>query len=149
VTGRGEALADLEGLGPLVEDKDVVVVGVRNDEALAELRDAGIEVQTAEGVRAEGAAAAARTALALLELVELDGFWIHCDVDVLDSEVMPAVDSPEPAGLDFADLTGLLGGLLAHEQALGLEVTVFDPDLDETGELAAQLASCIVDAFNR
>jgi hypothetical protein len=30
---------------------------------------------------------------------------------------------------------------------VGLEVTIFDPDLDPTGEIAAALAACLVEAF--
>jgi arginase len=147
VTGRGDALADLEGLGPLVRDEDAVAVGIRNDdEALAELREAGIEVHTAEDVARAGVDVASERILEALD-GDLDGFWIHCDVDVLDSALMPAVDSPEPGGLDFDQLSGLLRGLLADERAAGLEVTIFDPDLDETGELAQRLVDSLVTAF--
>jgi arginase len=147
-TGRGDALADLENLGPLVRDQDVVVVGVRgSDEAVAELDEAGVAVHTAADVVRLGAKAIAEQALAVVTRVGLDGFWIHCDVDVLDSAVMPAVDTPEPGGLEFGDLRDLLRELLVDEHVLGLEVTIFDPDLDETGELASELTSCICDAF--
>jgi arginase len=146
-TGRGGTLADLEGLGPLVRDEDAVVVGIRNrDGTLAELREAGIHVHTAEEVGPEAVATSERI-LDALDGDGLDGFWIHCDVDVLDSALMPAVDTPEPGGLDFDQLTELLGRLLADERAAGLEVTIFDPDLDETGELAGRLADCICAAF--
>ena len=77
----------------------------------------------------------------------LDGFWIHCDVDVLDSAIMPAVDTPEPDGFGFDPLSELLSGLLADRRARGLEVTIFDPDLDEDGELAAELTRCLCNAF--
>ena len=147
-TGRGGALAGLEGLGPLVRDEDLVVVGVRNDDgALAELREAGIEVHKAEDVVEAGAAATAERILKALDGDRLDGFWIHCDVDVLDPTLMPAVDTPEPGGLDFDQLTELLGGLLADELATGLEVTIFDPDLDEDGRLAETLVDCLDVAF--
>jgi arginase len=39
---------------------------------------------------------------------ELDGFWIHLDADVLDDEVMPAVDYRLDGGLSFSDLSELL-----------------------------------------
>jgi arginase len=146
-TGRGGALADLEGLGPLVRDEDTVVVGIRNDDgALAELREVEIHVQTAEEIVQAGAAATAARVLAAVG-EGLHAFWIHCDVDVLDSALMPAVDTPEPSGLDFDQLSELLGLLLADERAVGLELTIFDPDLDESGELAERLVDCICSAF--
>jgi arginase len=149
VTGRGDALANLEDRRPLVRDSDVFVIGVRGgDGPLSELQALGIPVRTAAEVRREGATASAREALAHLEHTDaLDGFWIHCDVDALDSAVMPAVDTPEPDGLGFDHLAELLRGLLADRRARGLEITIFDPDLDEDGELAEQLTACICDAF--
>jgi arginase len=150
VTGRGETLASLEDRRPLVRDSDVFAIGVRrSDGALSELNALGIPVRTSDEVRGDGAMGSAREALAYLEEPDkLDGFWIHCDVDVLDSAVMPAVDTPEPDGLAFDHLSELLRGLLADGRARGLEITIFDPDLDEDGELAAELTECICDAFN-
>jgi arginase len=148
VTGRGDDLANLEDRGPLALDSDVFVLGVRSgDDALSELKALGIPVPTADEVRREGIAAA-REALAHLEDTDaLDGFWVHCDVDVLDSAVMSAVDTPEPDGLGFDHLSELLRRLLADRRARGLEITIFDPDLDEDGVLAEALTSCLCDAF--
>jgi arginase len=148
VTGRGDALANLEGRSPLVLDRDVVVIGVRSgDEALSELKGLGLHVRTADEILREGVAATAHEALASLGIERLDGFWIHCDLDVLDSAVLPAVDTPEPGGLEFRHLSELLRALLADSEARGLEITIFDPDLDEDGELAAELTRWICEAF--
>lgn len=65
--------------------------------------------------------------------MELDGIWVHLDLDVLDPGCMPAVDSPDADGLEFAELAGLLRVLLADPHIVGMDVTVFDPDLDATG----------------
>ena len=67
------------------------------------------------------------------------------DVDVLDPSVMPAVDSPDPGGLTVDALVALLRALAPG--AIGASVTVFDPDLDPTGEYAALLADVVVDGF--
>jgi arginase len=148
VTGRGDALANLEDRRPLVRDSDVFAIGVRRpDGALRELNALGIPVRTADDVRSVGAAAAVRDAVTYLDTDALDGFWIHCDLDVLDSAVMPAVDTPEPDGLEFEHLSELLRGLLADQRARGLEITIFDPDLDEDGDLAGELTTCICDAL--
>jgi arginase len=50
---------------------------------------------------------------------------------VLDEELMPAVDSPEPGGLDFGEFSAPLHQLLSSGAAVGLQVTVFDPELGE------------------
>ena len=72
---------------------------------------------------------------------------IHLDLDVVDSALLPAVDSPEPAGLSFDELRALLVPLLASTLAIGLEVTIFDPDLDESGQQAAAVTDMLVAAF--
>jgi arginase len=44
----------------------------------------------------------------------------------------------------FEELGALVRELLTSELAVGLEVTVFDPDLDEDGSLAARLTETLV-----
>jgi arginase len=151
VTGRGqEDLTDLEGLSPYVYDTDVAVIGPRSDdEYLDELRNEGIAVWTVGDLRSQGSGEAPATGRERLERSDLDGFWIHLDVDVLDPKIMPAVDSPDPGGLDHDELVTLLGNLLASPQSVGLEVTVFDPDLDPDGTLAGQLTNILVAAFDQ
>ena len=132
VTGRGQVdLTDLEGLSPYIDDSDVVVMGVRSDdEYLDEMREVGISVWTVGDLGSEESETVPAAGLLRLENRDLDGFWIHLDVDVLDPEVMPAVDSPTPGGLDIDELVTTLGSLLASPRSVGLDVTVFDPDLD-------------------
>ncbi len=48
---------------------------------------------------------------------------------------MPAVDSPDPGGLDVGQLTALLRPLTGS--MAGLQVCVFDPDLDPTARWRA------------
>lgn len=148
-TGRGQAdLTDLEGKRPYVRDGDAAVLGIRaDDEYPAELRRLGIQTWPAARLRGEGARAGARAALVQLERSDLAGFWVHVDVDILDPAVMPAVDSPGPGGIDHAELVDLLGGLLASNRCVGMEVTVFDPDLDPDGRLAGELTDTLVAAF--
>ncbi|MBA3678410.1 MAG: arginase family protein [Sphingosinicella sp.] len=60
---------------------------------------------------------------------------------------MPAVDSPGSPGFDFAQLNDLIRGLLASGRVLGMDVTIFDPDLDPTGKHASALVDCLHKAF--
>lgn len=149
VTGRGqEDLTDFEGLQPYIRDEDITVAGIRDDdECLAELRSLGVPTWPVAELRSAGPASVASATLAYLERDDLDGFWIHLDADILDPSVMPAVDSPDPGGIDFHELVPLLGRLLASSHCAGLEVTVFDPDLDPDGRLAAALTDTLVAAF--
>jgi arginase len=66
---------------------------------------------------------------------------------VLDDEVMPAVDSPQPGGLSRNELIEMLRVLLASRLAAGMEVTIFDPDLDPDGTVASAFADNLVVAL--
>ncbi|NKI44825.1 arginase family protein [Streptomyces physcomitrii] len=148
-TGRGQRdLSDLEGRAPYVRDEDVRLFGIRDyDEDRAELADLGIAAVTVGELRARGGARTAAEALAALESPALDGFWVHLDADVLDPEVMPAVDSPDPGGLLPGELRALLGPLVRSGRCAGLNVTIYDPDLDPEGTAGALLADLVVGAF--
>lgn len=148
VTGRGQDdLTDLENLKPYVRDTDAVMLGYREDEAyLDSLREAGIPDWSALTIIDDPAAAAAGV-LAHLERDDLDGFWVHLDVDILDAEVMPAVDSPDPGGLQHEQLRQLLQPLLASPTCVGIDIGIFDPDLDPDGRYAAELTDTLVAAL--
>ncbi|MEU4744466.1 arginase family protein [Actinosynnema sp. NPDC023658] len=148
VTGRGQpSISDIDGLAPYFREQDVVVLGVRDyDVHLQEARAAGLTVHTTPGIRAAGATATGERVVE--QLVGLDGYFVHLDADVLDPSVMPAADAPDPGGLDFAELTALLGPLIAGPACVGMELTIYDPDLDPSGTIAAALADTLVTALH-
>lgn len=146
--GRGDTpLARLAGSNPLVESKDVALLGRRDasdpwygHEALAasEILDVPDEV-----LRARGFPAAAADSLARLASPDLRGFWVHMDADVLNPIEMPAVDSPEPGGPTLDEIVDLLAPLVRHPRALGFELTIFDPALDPDGSCAIRLVKLL------
>ncbi len=153
VTGRGpELLADLDGLRPLVRDEDVVLVGYRvfgdNDHVLDEhIRDTAITVIDYPEIREHGAASTLEKALTAVTRLGVEGFWVHLDVDVLDDELMPAVDYRHPGGLTWEEAAEILRGLLHASGARGLEVTIFNPRLDPSGGLARRLSDLITNVI--
>lgn len=146
VTGRGDPrLINLQEQGPYVRDEDVVLLGVRDgDECLPELVRLGFDVITSGQLAEIGVEAAATRALARVTQATR-GFWVHLDLDVVDASEMPAVDCPEPHGLSFATLTALLKLLLGSAACAGLELTIYDPDLDPHGHYADRIVACLVD----
>lgn len=148
-TGRGQAaLCDLEGRAPYLRDEDVRLFGLRDgDPDLAELRAAGICAATVGDIRGRGAGPVARSALEGLHPPVTDGFWVHLDADVLDPSVMPAVDSPDPGGLVPDELAELLGVLVSSPRCVGINVTIYDPDLDPDGRAGVLLADLVAGAF--
>lgn len=148
-TGRGQSdLADLEGLKPYLRDEDVRLFGIRDyDEDRAELAELKIPTATVGEIREWGAADLAGAVLQSLETPATDGFWVHLDADVLDPSVMPAVDSPDPGGLSPDELGPVLAVLVRSERCVGLNVTIYDPDLDPDGTAGKLLADLVVGAF--
>jgi len=147
VTGRGQpGIADIDGLSPYVREEDLVVLGVRDyDDDLEEVRALGMTVHTTPEILAEGpAVVGARTAE---RLSAHDGFFVHLDADVLDPSVMPAADAPDPGGLDYPDLAALVGPLVRHPACVGVQLTIYDPDLDPDGRYAVSLADTLVTAL--
>jgi arginase len=57
---------------------------------------------------------------------------------------MPAVDSPKPGGLTSQELADLLRAITASDLAMGMQLTIFDPDLDPDGRLAGDLTDTTV-----
>jgi len=149
-TGRGQDdLTDLEGLRPYLRDEDVRLIGIRDvfEEDRAELAALKIPTVTVGDIREWGADALARATVQAFEVPEIAGFWVHLDADVLDPSVMPAVDSPDPDGLLPDELVALLRPLLGSPHCAGLNVTIYDPDLDPEGTAGALLTDIIVSAF--
>jgi arginase len=149
-TGRGQDdLTDLEGLKPYLRDEDIRLLGIRDyfEDDRAELAALKIPVVTVGGLREGGPDTLARAIAQAFDIPELGGFWVHLDADVLDPSVMPAVDSPDPDGLLPHELVGLLRPLLASPHCAGLNITIYDPDLDPEAGAGALLADLVVSAF--
>jgi arginase len=150
VSGRGDdRLINLEGLGPYVADCDIFAAGLRDgDEGMAGMQEYGIEFATAARIRASGTREMAEQIRARVSCAHLDGFWIHLDLDILDAGVMPAVDSPEIDGSYFDELGDLLSDLVGDPKAIGVDITIYDPDLDPDGEHALSITNMLVKALN-
>ena len=150
VSGRGPAvLTDIDGLEPLVRDEDIVAFGFRDAEQQREygsqdIRETAIHAFEFDEVRQLGTAVAAEQAAGILRRNDVEGFWIHLDADVLDDAVMPAVDYRLPGGLSWDELSATLRILMTTGQAVGVNVGIFNPTLDEDGSIARGLVSCLV-----
>jgi arginase len=152
VTGYGPALlTDLEGRRPLVRPEDAVAFAFRDyeDQAAFGSRPLPKELRTydLDAVRRLGIESAARAAISHLTRAELDGFFIHLDADCLDDRIMPAVDFRVPGGRSWDELGAVLRIILASGKAVGLEVTIYNPRLDEDGSAGEGLADILETAL--
>lgn len=146
--GRGDtSLARLAGDEPLTRASDVVLIGKRDQDEPWYGQDAMralpiLDIPDAE-MRRRGVPGTAAAALERVARPELGGFWIHVDADALDPLEVPAVDSPTPGGLGVGDMVELLAPLVRHPRALGLELTIYDPNLDPDRSSARHLTELL------
>ncbi|MFH8839623.1 arginase family protein [Streptomyces sp. NPDC017868] len=144
-TGRGELLLTHwpeVGL-PLVADEDVVQIGDREEGG----ETPPVTRFTAREIRRVGVAELGERVVRHLERRGLDRVWLHLDLDVLDERVLPAVDSPGRPGLDFPQLSELVSALAATGRVIGLDVAIYDPELDPEGAYAAPVVDCLTHAL--
>lgn len=150
-TGWGpRALVDLEGRGPLVDPRRVAALANRDFETRVAADLPAIEHALGSylpltEVRRLGIQQVMRQSLVTVSPGG-DPYWIHLDVDVLDSAIMPAVDSPQPDGLRVDELEQLLRLALAGN-AVGMQVTIYDPDKDPEREAGRLLVNLLVRAL--
>lgn len=150
VTGRGPAkLTNLDGQQPYFCPEHAWSVGNRDTDAayVAAITASAVQYVDLGALRQQGSQACAQAFLDDMEARQLAGFWIHFDVDVLDQELMPAVDSPQPGGLTYAELAGLLIPLLQSPKVVGLDITILDPSLDPTGDITRQFVAGLQPIF--
>ena len=152
-SGRGESLlTDWPEIGkPLASDADIIQLGECDAESptfkdsYSDIVKTGITQFTIQRVLADGVDATARRVIAKLEARGLDKVWLHVDLDVLDQFVMPAVDSPGSPGLDYLQLTELVGTLCDSGRIFGANFTIYDPERDPEARYASPLVRCIAD----
>jgi arginase len=146
VTGRGELLLTHwpEVGRPLVADEDVIQIGDRETEVdgHGQLPPSIARINIQEVLRV-GIDQTVRQATAHFEGRGLARSWLHVDLDVLDRDVMPAVDSPGSPGLTFDQLAELISGLVASTGVVGLDVTIYDPQRDRRRAYPAAIVACL------
>ncbi|HEX5891597.1 MAG TPA: arginase family protein [Nitrososphaeraceae archaeon] len=150
VSGRGpDVLTNIDGLKPLVCDQDIILFGYRDREQAAsfgsqDVRNTNIYSFDLTYVKELGITTAASEAVKNLWNDELCGFWIHIDADVLDDSIMPAVDYRLNGGLSFYELSELLKIIVASGRSVGMDITIFNPNLDPDGLIAHRFVSSLL-----
>jgi arginase len=154
VTGRGPALlTDINNLRPYVEDENVIHIGQRDAEETRkfgsqDIRQTGIKLFDLATIKSAGVDKVVADVIEHMDLLAVDGFWIHFDTDVIDDEENPAVDYRLPGGLSFEEAGHLLKKLMQTGKITGMSVTIFNPALDKTGKVVVKIVDCLTYAFN-
>jgi arginase len=153
VTGRGpDILTNINNLRPYVDDENVVHLGQRDWEETKkfgsqDIRDTGIKCISLADIKKAGIKKVAAQVLQHIDQIEVDGFWIHFDTDVLADEINPAVDYRIPGGLVFEETEYLLQNLLSTGRVTGVSITIFNPALDVDGSVSKSIADSLDRSF--
>jgi arginase len=135
---------------PVLDPADVSLVGFRDLEEASDLGSItpgdlpGITAIDTEGVRARGVEGAVADAVP----DDARRYWVFTDVDVLDPQEL-TVDAPQPDGLSWGELAGLLRPLVADPRCLGLTLACYNPDLDPDRSGAGRVVDLLADVLPR
>jgi arginase len=152
--GREPALWTEAAGGASLVPGEVIVLGARDPEEaddiarLLEDELAEIDVVSDVALRTLGPARVAADAAARLATAP-GRFWVHLDVDVLDEVEMPATDYLMPGGLDWAELSDLLGPLGASPALAGVSVGCVNPEKDPDGVCIPRTVDLLGRAFGQ
>jgi agmatinase len=128
-----------------VKPTKIVEVGTRAvcKEELVYAKKAGIEFFTAQQVRNEGIEQITKQLRE--KLAKCKNIYLSIDMDVLDPAYAPAVQNPEPEGLETHTLLDLVCGI-CDKRVIGIDVLEVAPDYDH-GTTAIQAAKTIFEAL--
>jgi agmatinase len=128
-----------------VKPAKIIEVGTRAvcKEELAYAEEVGIEFFTSQQVRQEGAARI--TQLLKEKLAAYENVYLSVDMDVLDPAYAPAVQNPEPEGIETHTLLDILCAL-CDKRVVGLDVVEVAPNYDQ-GVSAVQAAKVVFEAL--
>jgi arginase len=136
---------ELAALLPVVEPADTRILGPRDAETLQEegVASLGDRVPLVDGeaLLRDPAGVTERACTSLPR-----PWWFHIDLDVLSTHALPAIDYPQPGGLDWDALLSLARTALSQDPA-GLDVTIYNPDLDPEGAHAHRIIRFLVTAL--
>jgi agmatinase len=112
-------------------------------EELDYAKESGIDYLTAQQIRKDGAKNTAETIRDILGGYEK--IYITIDMDVLDPAFVPAVQNPEPEGLDTTTLLDLLGAV-CDRRVIGVDLVEVAPHYDR-GLTAIQAAKILFEVL--
>lgn len=154
VTGRGpDILTNINQARPYVQDEYVVHIGQRDMEETKkynsqEIRSTGITCVDLPFIEKFGTSEALKKTGRHFDGVNLDGFWIHFDTDVLADDINPAVDYRLPGGFTLEQCETILKSLLHTFPIVGMSITIFNPLLDPTESITKSLVRLLSKVFN-
>lgn len=125
-------LTNLVFPGPKLNPNHVVLIGPRSYEKEEEqlLKDLHVKIFYGDEVRKRGLRTIIEEAIEIVTN-NTHGFGLSIDLDAFDPIEAPGVGTPEPNGMKAHELLPYLSYIREHPQFKLLEITEFNPDLDQ------------------
>lgn len=147
----GPEPAELAAIGrraPAVDASKVVLVGVRNLDALERdrIRAAHLHVFTMTDIDRQGIASVMDRALTLAG-DGTPGIHVSCDVDVCDPSIAPGVGTPVKGGLNYREAHLAMEMIADSGRLLALDLVEINPILDTRNQTALLGAELVLSAL--
>ncbi len=112
--------------------QNCALVGARDLDApeAALMKTTQLTVLDAEGARRNHS-------LAAKALSNVQTFYLHFDIDVLDLKEAPGVNYPAPGGLSSDEAIRICRDLIANKRLMAVTLSAVDPTLDKAGKTVA------------
>ena len=90
----------------------------------------------------------AESALSWLEQ-KVDKFWLHLDIDVVDSAQFPLGNFPSYGGIGFDEVMSAVTYFLQSAKVAGMSLTEVNPNNDPSGDMVQKLVDRLATAFEK
>ncbi len=154
ISGKVSGLfSNIDGNDPYVKDEHIIHIGQRDQHEAHEygsmdIRDTRIKCFDHDTIQKLGLSSIINKIKTYTTKLNVEGFWIHFDTDVISNEENPAVDYKLNGGLSFPQCGAILQWLVRNRRIAGMTVTIFNPDMDENGEIAKKITDCLGNALH-
>lgn len=147
--GEGEHdLTHLLNKAPKLSPSDICLVGVRSFEPEEEalLERLNVRIFYMDEVKERGLDVVMQDALELVSK-NTAGFGISLDLDGIDPLEAPGVGSPVNDGLKASELLRTFKGLANNKHFIGIDITEFNPHLDQDNKTEKIIVSVLQNIF--
>lgn len=130
-------LTELAGFRPMVEPRNVALVGIRDLDARERriVKDSGVHVFTMRDIDERGMREVVADALRFAT-DEADGVSVSLDLDFVDPEDAPGVGTPVRGGVTYREAHLALEMIADSEAMVSMEVVEINPVIDESNKTA-------------
>jgi arginase len=146
IVGMGpRELTHLNGFSPIVDPRNVVLVGVRDVDQLEKphVKQSGVHAFTMRDIDERGLRAIMKEAIEIAA-AGTAGFHLSFDMDSVDPQFAPGVGTPVRGGITYREAHLAMETINDSGLMLSIEIVEVNPVIDEvnrTAELAVELAT--------